>query len=417
MFGAHLKTVMVKSSELGRKLAREFSEAFYSGEKKIFVLQGGTGSSKTVSILQIIATIMHSEGLRNEDNKLVTITGQDLPNLKDGPIRDMDNFVLSQDILAQGHLGYSKGTYTHLFYGGGEVQFKSYSDAQDAKSGKRYGLFINEAQGVSWEIADELIRRTSGPIFIDYNPTAEFWVHDYILGRDDVWFNVSTFEDNEHCPDATIAEIMNYYTRWQETGLTYWENKWKIYGLGQIGVSEDRVFNNVERVSGFPSDCKRVGYGMDFGFKNDPTALVKCGIRGDDIYVQQIFYDYGMTDKDIYDALLDAKVFRYIVGDGGGGGDRVIYNLRQRGIGIKEVQKEEIKVGIMKLYQYNLKVVRPSSDLWTEFKKYKYREIKGRMTNIPIDRYNHGIDSIRYWAVKAVTLRTRRKRSAEVYVP
>jgi phage terminase large subunit len=324
--------------------------------------------------------------------------------------------VLSQTCLSQGHAQFLKKPYRHLFQDTAEIEFKSYKDPQDAKNGKRYGLFLNEAQGVSWEIAEELISRVTGPIFIDYNPTAEFWVHDYILGRDDVWFNQSTFKDNEHCPQAIVDEIMLYYERWQETGLTYWENKWKIYGLGQLGVSEDRVFNNVERVSEFPKDCKRVGYGMDFGFKNDPTALIKCGIHGNDIYVQQMFYDYGMTDKDIFEALISAGVTRYIVGDGGGGGDRVIHNLRQRGIGIREAKKEEIQVGIMKLHQYNIKVVRPSKDLWTEFRKYRYREIKGRMTNLPIDRYNHGIDSIRYWAIEALKL-GRRTKAAGVYVP
>lgn len=391
-------------------------------DKSIIVNQGGTYSSKTVSILQVISYLSATMA-----DRLTTVVSQDYPNLRDGAMRDWHNHIIEEPGLCQGIVNYRKGDRTYEFISGSEVQFKTYQDKQDAKSGKRWGLFLNEADGIKWDIADELIRRSPGLKFIDFNPTGEFWVHSEILNRSDVVYIQSDYTWNEFCPKETIAEILSYKTKGfkmpdledydfpANVKNVFWANKWRVYGKGILGVAYDLVFPNSERFyHEFPKDAKRVGYAMDLGFSNDPTTLIKTGIVGDRVYSEELLYKPGMTTPEIKKFLESIGVTKGIKIDGASGGDRVAEELRRAGIGINTVRKEVVKVGIDKLNRYKLYL--KGENFWKERKSYKYKKNRaGQLEQEPIDDWNHLFDPLRYWAVDNIKLANVRKRY-KVYI-
>lgn len=156
----------------------------YESEYRINNNQGGSSSGKTYAILQIIFMRLLQR------NQIATVVGQDIPNLKKGALRDFEERILEEIPAFKTFIKRSNKT-DRIFYltNGSRLEFTSYKDWQDAKSGKRDILFINEANGISYEIYKELAKRTSGKIFIDYNPNAKFWVHDNIIGRPDCGSN------------------------------------------------------------------------------------------------------------------------------------------------------------------------------------------------------------------------------------
>ncbi|RYZ98517.1 MAG: hypothetical protein EOP47_19180 [Sphingobacteriaceae bacterium] len=150
----------------------------YRATAHVVVNQGGTSSGKTYSIEQVLFCLACEE-----ENQVITIVGQDIPNLKAGALRDAVGIYHSSDILKRAIKGFNKTDRIFEFHNGSLIEFKSYDNAQDAKSGKRDYLFVNEANGIQWDIYAELALRTKKRIYIDYNPNTEFWVHDKVIGQ------------------------------------------------------------------------------------------------------------------------------------------------------------------------------------------------------------------------------------------
>ena len=172
----------------------EMSDVFrwnYNSVKPICVNQGGTSSGKTYSILQLLIIYCLSDG-----NIVVTVVGQDVPNLKSGAIRDIENILNETPAFSQYLESINRTDKIYKFVNGSIIEFKSYENEQDAKSGKRQYLFVNEANGIPFSVYDQLQIRTEKQIFIDYNPTFSFWVHDELIGREDVDLFISNYKNN-----------------------------------------------------------------------------------------------------------------------------------------------------------------------------------------------------------------------------
>ena len=164
----------------------------YNSKAHIVINQGGTSSGKTYAIEQVLFCIACSEA-----KQVITIVGQDVPNLKAGALRDALNIYADSKVLLHAVKSYNKTNRIFEFTNGTIIEFKSYGDAQDAKSGKRDYLFINEANGITWDVYTELALRTKKKIFIDYNPNNEFWAHDNLMGKPGVEVIIS---DHRHNP-------------------------------------------------------------------------------------------------------------------------------------------------------------------------------------------------------------------------
>jgi len=356
-------------------------------KKDIVVNQGGTSSGKTYSILQVLIVLSLIK-----PKQVTTVVGQDLPNLKAGALRDMENIVFGSEEVKQflGH--YNKSNFTFTFKNGSIIEFKSYQNAQDAKSGKRDYSFFNEANGISLEVYQEIEIRTRKQVFIDYNPTAPFWVHSKLIGEPNIQLFISTYKHNPFLDAKTIEKIERYkYTN---------PERWRVYGLGLTGMVEGVIFQNINKVSGFPlKQAKKVTISIDFGFSNDPTAIIMVGVYQGEIYVHELVYQRGLTNQDISDLLhkfnFDQNQYEIIADSAE---PKSIEELKRLGWFVIPSQKgrDSILYGIDLLKNYKINVSVQSKNLLMELSRYVWVKKDGENLNKPIDRYNHAIDALRY---------------------
>lgn len=369
-------------------------------QPRFLVNQGGTSSGKTYTIMQLLIVLSFSKA-----RCIITVTGQDLPNLKVGAMRDLDNVIHGSAYLMD-WFRHNKSDSTYRGKNGALIEFKSYADAQDAKNGKRDWLFVNEANGVPYEVFWQLQIRTRKQVFIDYNPTARFWVHDKIIGRDDCKLIISDHRNNRFLTEDEHQKIEEIEDK----------ELWMVYARGLTGKITGLVFTRWDVVDAMPAleDCKMQGYGMDFGFTNDPTTLVDMRLAHGDLWVDLLMYHTGMTNPDIAEECKAQGFTRrqQIIADCAE--PKSIAELVALGINvIPSVKgKDSIINGIDILRRYNIHITRRSAPLIEEFKQYKWKVLRnGDTTNDPIDTWNHGIDAMRY--VASMRLRAARKGTAK----
>jgi phage terminase large subunit len=370
----------------------------YEAQTKIVVNQGSSRSGKTYSILQLLILVKAFQ----EKDVIFTIVRKTLPSLKASAMRDFFEILKNEDLYDERHHNKTENTYT---LNGNLFEFVSLDQPQKKRGAKRTYLFINEANELTLEDWVQLSIRTEKQIFLDYNPSMEeHWIYDVVLPREDCTFIQSTYLDNkDFLPEEVVKEIEN---------LKYVdENYWRVYGLGLPGQIKGLVFTNWDQVEAFPQDseCKWIVYGMDFGFSNDPTALIKVGLCGGELYLDELIYNRGLTNQDIarWMGELGLKWEDEVIADNQ---PKCIYEIKKEGFQVKATfkGKDSILAGIDVLKRYKMKVTKRSVNLIRELKNYKWREDQaGKATNIPIDKFNHGIDAVRY-AVLAKAMHRRR---------
>jgi phage terminase large subunit len=370
----------------------------FEAKTKIVVNQGSSRSGKTYSILQLLILVKAFQ----EKDAIFTIVRKTLPSLKASAMRDFFEILKNEDLYDERHHNKTENTYT---LNGNLFEFVSLDQPQKKRGAKRTFLFINEANELTLEDWVQLSIRTEKQIFLDYNPSMEeHWIYDVVLPREDCTFIQSTYLDNkDFLPEEVVKEIEN---------LKYVdENYWRVYGLGLPGQIKGLVFTNWEQVDSFPqeSDCKWIVYGMDFGFSNDPTALIKVGLCGGELYLDELIYNRGLTNQDIarWMGELGLKWEDEVIADNQ---PKCIYEIKKEGFQVKATfkGKDSILAGIDVLKRYKMKVTKRSVNLIRELKNYKWREDQaGKATNVPIDKFNHGIDAVRY-AVLAKAMHRRR---------
>ena len=362
----------------------------YNSDYRININQGGTSSGKTYAILQAIFLKLLQE------KRIATIVGQDIPNLKKGALRDFNDRILPETPSFQSFIkSYHKTDRIFTLTNGSVLEFNAYQDAQDAKNGKRDILFVNEANGVAWDIYSQLAMRTSYQIFIDYNPSEEFWAHDRLMPLDNSVTFYSNFTHNPFIDDSIRESIMELKEKDSEL--------WKVYGLGKTGSITELVFERVTVVDEMPQFLKKEGIGMDFGYRADPTAAIRCGLLNErDIYLDEIIYGYNMKSGDVHDAL-GWDTYRNLNIFPDPADPRICDDLKARGWKIQKVSKgsDSIKYGIDLLNAHNLHITRSSLNLLNEQKRYKHKVDKktGKIINQPVDAFNHAWDAVRYWAM------------------
>ncbi|HVV55696.1 MAG TPA: phage terminase large subunit, partial [Mucilaginibacter sp.] len=228
----------------------------YEARAHIVVNQGGTSSGKTFAILQVLFCIACQRMA-----SVITVAGQDIPNLKAGALRDALNIWTGSEQLMAAVKSYNRSERIFEFINGSIIEFKSYDDAQDAKSGKRDFLFVNEANGIGWDIYSELALRTKHRIYIDYNPNTAFWMHDKLLGKPDVQLIISDHRHNPFLEEGVRQKIERLRDIDQEL--------WRVYARGLTGRISNLVLGNWQLCDRIPPDARLVAVGLDFGFSND----------------------------------------------------------------------------------------------------------------------------------------------------
>lgn len=364
----------------------ELYDANLNATERVVVNQGGTSSSKTYSIMQVLFfTAMTDAG------SITTVVGQDVPNLKKGAYRDATNIRNNSDVLTLVYPYVNEGDRIFKCINGSIIEFASFKDAQDAKSGKRDYLFVNEANGISYEIYWQLAIRTRKRIFIDYNPTARFWVHDEVLGRDGVRLIISDHRKNRFLSQEEHDRIEGIED----------DELWKVYARGLTGRISGLVLTNWDICDRLPErdEWKMSAYGLDFGFTNDPSALEHVVIAHGEMWVDEVIYSTGLTNPDIAqraksEGLTDSD---QIVADCAE--PKSIRELQAAGLWVMASPKgqDSIISGLDILKRYRIHVTRRSIGILSNMRSYQWgKDRDGNMTNKPEDRNNHGIDAIRY---------------------
>ena len=369
-----------------------------NSKASVCVNQGGTSSGKTYSILQVIFTIL------SQEKAVCTVVGQDIPNLKAGALRDALNIYEGSALLKSLVQSYNKTDRIFKFNNGSELEFKSYEDGQDAKSGKREYCFINEANGISFEVFDQLYWRTTKRMWIDYNPNAEFWAHE-LRSDPNVQFFYSDHRHNPFLSQATRDKI--------EAIKLKDETLWRVYARGLTGRIEGLIFRNWE-IGEVPSTARFIAGGKDFGFTNDPTTLIDVYEGDGYLYADERLYMHGLTNQDINKQLqsFDYNKRNKIVADSAD--PKSIEELRRMGWNIEGANKgpDSVIAGINKIKEYKLVVTPRSVNLRKELNNYKWKVDKnGNPENVPVDFFNHCIDPIRYVALNYLQTSKGRMRT------
>ena len=285
---------------------------------------------------------------------------------------------------------HNKSSSTYILFGN-RIEFVSIDESSKVKGRKRNVCFINEANELYLEDFRQLNIRTTDVMILDYNPSDFFsWIYDHILTRDDCSFFQSTYKDNPFLEPAIIEEI----ERFKETD----ENYWRIYGLGERGINESAIFPKFEIIDEMPPEARFIAYGMDWGFTNDPSTLIRVHTHGHFLYLHEELYETGLTNLDLVDRLRKIVEGREeIIADSSE--PKSIEELFRHGLNIKGARKgrDSINAGIDIMKRHKIHVTKASVNLIKELQNYKWQTDKnGRQINVPEQRFDHAVDAVRY---------------------
>ena len=357
----------------------------YNSQADIVVNQGGTSSGKTYAILQVLFSL----AIKSECT--ITVVGQDIPNLKVGALRDALDIINADEVIQQQLVSYNRSERLMTFLNKSVIEFNSYDNEQDAKSGKRDYLFVNEANGIPYNVFEQLSLRTRQKVFIDYNPDTSFWVHDKVIPLENTELIISDHRHNPFLTDKTRAKI--------EALKDKDEDLWKVYARGRTGRIEGLVLKKWYTTTESFEDKELVGFGIDFGFTNDPTAMIEVRQQDGELWIKEQIYDTGLTNQDISNRMDVLNISRgtLIVADSAE--PKSIEELRRLRWTVDGVKKgkDSIMFGINLLKGYTINVDASSKNLIKELEQYRWKVDKnGDSLNVPIDTYNHAIDALRY---------------------
>ena len=355
---------------------------------RIVVNQGGTRSSKTYSLAQLIIL----KALQ-EQGKVYTICRKTLPALKGTAYRDFFSILEHHNLYNPDNHNKSELTYR---LNKNEIEFISVDMPQKIRGRKRNILWLNEANEFAFEDWIQLSLRTTENIYLDFNPSDPYsWIYDNVMNRDDCTFIKSTYLDNPFLPEETIKEI----ERLKQLDSNYW----KIYGLGDMAQPTETIFRQFEIANNIPNEAQLVAVGMDFGYSNDPTAIVEVFKLNDNLYINELLYSKGLTNQDIAQKLRDLEVTRQteIIADSAE--PKSIEELHRQNFNVKGAKKgaDSINMGIDVLRRFKLHITKNSTNTLNEFKYYKWLTDKnGHIVNKPAtNQQDHLIDAVRYVAL------------------
>lgn len=362
----------------------KLSDAVVSGTRRI-VSMGGTSSSKTYSTLQMLLYIAMK---RAATGVSISIVSETLPHLRLGAMRDFDNILKAEGLYDEGRINKAD----HLYKFG-----KSYIEFFSADSGKATGprrniLYLNECNNIPYSTVEELEQRTDELIFYDFNPTADFWITSkvFTMPAADVTIIKSNYLDNQYLKPTIIKEI--------EYKASVDANYKRVHIDVEFGMTEGLIFTNWRLCDSMPVTNKRA-LGLDFGFSNDPTTLIDMAIQNGELWINELLYRTGMTNRDIYNFIVSEDMKdRYIKADSAE--PKSIKELELMGLHITGANKgaDSVRKGIdwMKSFQV-INVTKRSVNYIRELRNYKWKiDNNGRILNQPIDLFNHAIDATRY---------------------
>ena len=352
-------------------------------DKRIRAVQGGTSASKTVSILLYLIALAQSD----KTPTLTSVVSESLPHLKKGAMRDLLS-ILKEHGYYKDNLWYRSAPHTYTFETGSQIEFFSADMPSKVRGPRRDRLFMNEANNLPYETFDQLEVRTKDFIFLDWNPTNEFWYYDKVKERDDSEHIILTYKDNEAL-DSQIVESIE-----QRKGNKNW---WKVYGEGKLGEVEGKIYTGWTQIEGVPEEARLERRGLDFGYSNDPTAIVDVYYWNGAYILDEVYFRKGLSNKQIAD-ILSAQEDTLTVADSAE--PKSIDEIRTYGVNIMGCEKgrDSVNSGIQYVQDQKILVTNRSLNILKEYRNYMWMTNKqdGRIINKPDHTFSHTMDAIRY---------------------
>ena len=378
---------MARTTALNKIEATLYEPTFYK------VIQGGMSAGKTYAIMTILIGYCESY-----PNSLVTVAGMSYPHLATGSMRDFERIMKETDRWIPSQ--WNSTTHIYKFTNSSRLEFLS-ADKMSARGPRRDVLFVNEANGLSWEVFDQLASRTRDFVIIDYNPSAEFWAHtELIKGMPhDTSFLIVTYRDNEALSEREIKNIENHAPKKGQPA----SNWWTVYGLGQIGSLEGNVYEGWIAMDEIPRNWTLARYGVDFGFSNDPTTVIGVYINPDND--NEIALKVHIYERKLLTPALVAKCQQLPDGLFVCDNARPEIIAEMQANGLRAIGCDKTAGEKMNGKRYNIELVlrrkvyylSTDKELEREYLSYAWRKKKtGEILDEPEDGNDHCMDAIAY---------------------
>lgn len=356
-------------------------------KKRKKIIQGGTSAGKTFGILPIlIDRALRTSGLE------ISVVSESIPHLRRGALKDFLKIMMMTN--RYNDVQYNKSMLKYSFANGSYIEFFSIESADKLRGARRHTLYVNEANNIPFEAYNQLSIRTSGDIWIDFNPTSSFWAHTEVQDNEDADFLKLTYLDNEALPETIVQDIEK--AKHKALTSTYWSNWWNVYGLGEIGSLEGACIKDWKLID-LPNEARLLCHGMDFGYTNDPSSLIALYKYNNAYIFDEVIYQRGLLNSQISNLLKTHEVEDIIYADSAE--PKSIAELSSYGHMVLPVKKgkDSIVYGINLINQNEIYITNRSHNLIKELQNYIWLKNKeGETLNKPIDAFNHCIDAMRY---------------------
>lgn len=352
--------------------------------QRLRIVQGGARAGKTIAILMILIDMAQTR-----DKEVISVVGESMPFLKRGPIRDFLRIMKEQGYYKDSR--WNRSDFIYEFETGSIIEFFSADRSDKVRGPARNHLFINECNNVKYETYRQLALRTSGTIFLDFNPVTEFWVHTELMPKKKHDFVILTYKDNEALPGAIKEEIESHKDN---------KNFWRVYGQGLIGEIEGRIYTGWQIIKEIPFEARLEGYGLDFGYSVDPTAIVAVYYYNGGYILDEVCYRKGLLNKPIAD-ILNALPSGLVIADSAE--PKSIDEIKSYGVSILPADKTStkskpyLKTSIDFVQNLKISVTERSINLIKEYRNYLWKTDKdGNTINEPEGGLDHALDAARY---------------------
>lgn len=349
--------------------------------KRIRAIQGGTSAGKTVGIIEVLIDMAQ----RDEVPTISSIVSESFPHLKRGAILDFLSIMQQQDYFQDKR--WNKTDYTYTFETGSKIEFFSVDQPGKVRGPRRDRLFMNEANNIPYDTFDQLEVRTKEFIFLDWNPVSEFWYYDKVANRPDCEHLILTYKDNEALDKRIIEAIEQRKER---------KGWWKVYGEGQLGEVEGKIYKDWQIIDTIPFNARLERYGLDFGYSNDPTAIVAIYYLNDGYIWDEICFQKGLSNKQIAD-ILSNQPQALVIADSAE--PKSIDEIYGYGVNIiaAEKGKDSVCNGIQLVQDQRMSITKRSINIIKEYRNYLWETDKdGKILNVPEHTFSHSMDAGRY---------------------
>lgn len=370
----------------------------YNDKYRFIANRGGTRSSKTFSELQLFKIISDN----SKRKRIITVVSHSLPHLEGGAIRDFDNILtdcgIEPDNVRTKHPYIYRLNKTILEFVGFDRPGKALGAARDI-------LLINEANKMPFSICHQLMQRTTECIFLDWNPSEDFWfdTQGYEQRPDCMTIDSNFYDNIQNLSSGQLSDLKDAKRKAmqeeQRGQRGYWWNYWQVYGLGKKGMLEGVIFPYWQEYETLPDDVDLYKfYVIDWG-GSDPTTLSELNIDGDNnrLYIRELIYQPQILNSKLIEIIQALDPVPVICDSAR---KDKIFELQMSGINAMGATKGvgSIIDGIEQMQEFSIFVHTDSKNAQFEFRNYKRvkDERTGEFIEMPEDKHNHIIDAVRY---------------------